>query len=105
MPHSIQKIGMLIVAAISLETGIYLSNPLPSVAQDAGAKPPRCEGNSRNGKAKCNYEGGDNYAGNMVNGLPDGLGIYVYANGDRYEGQFRRGRPNGQGVFIFKDDY
>jgi hypothetical protein len=108
MLRSIQKLS----AAILLSSGVgYLTlvgTAQPSTAQAAPAqdqkRPPACEGSPPNGRVRCNYENGDNYEGNFVNGRPDGRGIYVYAKGDRYEGQFRNGVPNGQGVFLFAND-
>ncbi|MGE5656214.1 MAG: MORN repeat-containing protein [Actinomycetota bacterium] len=108
MRGSMQKFSRLILVAGCLGAVGNFSNPLPSIAQDpkgaTGKRPPVCEGSPPTGRVRCNYEGGDNYEGDFVNGKPDGRGIYVYSNGDRYEGQFRNGIPNGQGVFIFKDD-
>lgn len=107
MLGSIQKLGMVILVASCIGSATNLLNPQPSMAQpkpEEGKRSPFCQGNPPTGRVKCNYEGGDNYEGNFVNGLPDGTGVYVYANGDRYEGNFRKGVPNGRGTFIFKDD-
>ncbi|MEG4329353.1 MORN motif-containing protein, partial [Microcoleus sp. herbarium5] len=115
MLSSIQKLGMVILVASCIGSATNLLNPQPSMAQptpeptpeakpEEGKRSPFCQGNPPTGRVKCNYEGGDNYEGNFVNGLPDGSGVYVYANGDRYEGQFRKGVPDGRGTFIFKDD-
>ena len=106
MLGSMQKLGRAILVAAAIGGAANLLGPQPSMAQEKGEgkRPPFCQGNPPTGRVKCNYEGGDNYEGNFVNGLPDGSGVYVYANGDRYEGQFRKGVPNGRGTFIFKDD-
>jgi len=98
-----KKLGSTILLALVWEAIAYGINPVPSGSQEQ-YRPPSCEPRITTGRAKCNYESGDNYEGNLVNGVPDGQGIYVYANGDRYEGRFRNGRPNGQGTFIFAND-
>ena len=107
MLGSIQKLGMVILVASCIGSATNLLNPQPSMAQpkpEEGKRSPFCQGSPPTGRVKRNYEGGDNYEGNFVNGLPDGSGVYVYGNGDRYEGNFRNGVPNGRGTFIFKDD-
>ena len=42
------------------------------------------------------------YIGQIVNGLPEGKGIYFYDNGDKYEGEFKKGIRNGRGIFYYK---
>ncbi len=37
------------------------------------------------------------YAGNLVNGLPIGVGLMFYSNGDIYYGEFKDGMRHGQG--------
>lgn len=108
MLGSIQNLGRSIIFVVACIG--WIGNPidsLSSLAQEPkgeGKRPPYCEGSPPTGKVKCNYEGGDNYEGDFVNGQPQGRGIYVYANGDRYDGMFRNGVPHGRGLFIFKDD-
>ena len=102
MCELIKKLGTIILTASLLEIASYQLHPLPSQGQEPELT--SCEPRVTTGTAKCNYENGDNYVGQIVNSLPEGNGIYVYANGDRYEGQFRQGRPNGQGDFIFAND-
>jgi len=41
------------------------------------------------------------YVGQVVNGLPEGKGIYYYNNGDRYEGDFRNGKAEGKGIYYY----
>src|SRR4028119_760964 len=104
MLRSTQKLGILMLVSSGVGYLSLLANSQPSLAQtpdSAQTRPPVCEGSPPNGRVRCNYENGDNYEGNFVNGRPQGQGIYVYAKGDRYEGQFRNGVPNGQGVFLF----
>lgn len=51
------------------------------------------------------YENGDCYEGDFVNGLKEGLGTYTWANGDKYSGQWVNDYRNGLGLFIWaKDD-
>jgi hypothetical protein len=108
MLGSIQKLARnIIFIAACIGSISNLIDPISSLAQEPkgeGTRPPYCEGSPPTGRVKCNYEGGDNYEGDFVNGKPDGKGIYVYVNGDRYDGMFRNGLPNGRGLFIFKDD-
>jgi hypothetical protein len=46
-----------------------------------------------------NYENGDKYAGDFVQGRFNGKGIYTYANGNKYEGEFVNGKFTGAGIF------
>lgn len=104
MPQNLKKLAWVLGVSALLELGSSISNPLASVAQETGPRPPSCIPNPSGAGSKCNYEGGDNYIGSFSNGVPNGRGVYVYANGDRYEGEWRNGRPNGRGVFIFAND-
>ena len=96
--------GIPLLVASVLGIGNYATYPLPSMAQGTQARTGRCVPAITTGRVRCDYEGGDSYLGQFVNGLPSGTGVYVYSNGDRYEGQFRLGQPNGRGQFIFKND-
>ena len=46
-----------------------------------------------------NYENGDKYEGEFLNGKIHGKGIYIYANGDKYEGVFVNGKLTSKGTF------
>ncbi len=46
---------------------------------------------------------GDAYRGKFRKGVPQGRGAYIFAGGDRYEGQFRNGMRHGKGVLHFAD--
>ena len=37
------------------------------------------------------------YKGDVVNGVPNGVGILISPNGSKYIGEFKDGRPNGRG--------
>ena len=41
------------------------------------------------------------YIGQVVNGLPEGKGIYYFNNGDRYEGDFKNDKREGKGIYYF----
>ena len=43
------------------------------------------------------------YKGNVVNGVPNGVGILTSPNGSKYIGKFKDGKPNGQGKEIRTD--
>ena len=43
------------------------------------------------------------YVGQVVNGLPEGKGIFYLNNGDRYEGDFRNGKAEGKGIYYFNN--
>jgi len=40
--------------------------------------------------------------GTVVNGVPQGRGVMVFAAGDRYSGEFVHGVSHGQGTYIWK---
>src|ERR687885_749682 len=113
MIPSIQRLGIAILVAASLDITISFIRPLPSRAAfltlPDGA---RCEGQFQgsNGRGLCVYskvEGGspyDYYEGEIRNGKPNGRGIFVYSNDDRYEGQVSNGKPNGRGMFLFANN-
>lgn len=42
---------------------------------------------------------GDRYEGELHEGLPHGIGVYITAQGGRYEGEFDKGLPHGKGVY------
>ena len=47
------------------------------------------------------YSNGDQYVGDMSNGVPHGKGTYIYANGDKYVGEFKSFSFHGQGSYFF----
>ena len=61
-----------------------------------------------NGKGLFKWKSGEEYYGDYINGIKEGIGIYKYLNCKIYEGQFWNGRPNGNGKVYFikgKDEY
>ena len=38
------------------------------------------------------------YEGDVENGKPNGLGIFIYPNGNKYVGEWKDGKRNGQGT-------
>ena len=50
-----------------------------------------------------NYDNGDKYVGDVVNGVPNGQGTYTSAGGDVYVGEFREHLFHGQGAFTYVD--
>ena len=50
-----------------------------------------------------NYDDGDRYVGQIINGLREGKGTYYYNNGDRYEGDWRNDKMEGKGIFYFNN--
>ena len=43
------------------------------------------------------------YIGQVVNGLPEGKGIFYGNNGDRYEGEWRNGKSEGKGIEYYNN--
>ena len=41
------------------------------------------------------------YKGDVVNGVPNGVGILTSPNGSKYIGEFKGGKPNGDGTLTF----
>jgi len=116
---TIQRLGILILVASSLEFVISFGNPLQAKASSITLRDgSRCEGQFQglNGRGLCVYSQGeagsqgasgnayDYYKGEVRNGLPNGTGIFVYQNGSRYEGQVRNGAPNGRGMFLLPNN-
>lgn len=48
-----------------------------------------------------NYENGDKYEGEILNGLLNGKGKYTWANGDVYEGDFSNNLMHGKGKIVY----
>lgn len=46
---------------------------------------------------------GNEYKGNMVNGLPDGYGTFKWTNGNKYEGSWKEGKPHGHGKMYYNN--
>lgn len=55
------------------------------------------------GDAVIKFENGDNYKGQIKNGLREGKGYAALANGDQYEGDYRHDRRNGKGTMLTRD--
>lgn len=70
-----------------------LQPAVPSGTAPAPALPAGAYQGSRN------YENGDKYVGDFVQGTFNGKGIYTYANGNKYEGAFVNGKFAGEGTF------
>src|ERR687885_753281 len=106
MIPSIQRLGIAILVAASLDITISFIRPLPSRAAfltlPDGAK---CEGQFQgsNGRGIFVYTNDDRYEGQVSNGKPNGRGMFLFANNSRYEGTISNGEPNGSGTFTFGD--
>lgn len=46
------------------------------------------------------YDGGDVYEGEILNGKRHGRGTYTWANGDTYEGEWKNGKRCGRGKLV-----
>ena len=49
------------------------------------------------------YDGGDSYNGEWVNGHSEGHGVYTFGEGSHYTGQFRAGLSEGYGAYESSD--
>ena len=47
------------------------------------------------------YSNGDQYVGDISNGIPHGEGTYIYVNGDKYVGGFKSFSFHGMGTYYF----
>ena len=56
---------------------------------------------NKHGLGRTEYQGGDMYEGQYVNGLKAGYGRYIWNSGDYYVGQFRMGTLDGKGLYVF----
>lgn len=66
----------------------------------------RYEGNLVNGRPQGKgmflaVEKNERYEGDFRNGFFHGRGIFTYANGDQYTGQFAGGQPHGIGEYVY----
>lgn len=43
------------------------------------------------------------YEGDMIGGIPNGVGEAIYKDGQKYKGEFLNGQMNGKGLLEFKD--
>jgi len=43
------------------------------------------------------------YKGNMVNGLPEGYGTFIWDNGNRYDGNWKKGKQHGYGIMYYEN--
>lgn len=51
-----------------------------------------------------NYQNGDRYVGETVNGNRDGIGIYYYSNGNYYYGRYKNNERLGFGAMFFTNN-
>ncbi len=84
MLRGMQKLGMALLVASSLQTGSYIIHPPLVMAIEINLP----DGTSCNGEIK--------------NGKLNGRGSCQYANGDRYQGDFRNGQASGRGVYVLR---
>lgn len=49
------------------------------------------------------YQNGDVYMGEVVNGRPHGIGVYLLVSGNMYRGEFAEGCFHGKGVYSWPD--
>ena len=45
----------------------------------------------------------DRYEGDLLDGMRDGNGLFVFADGSFYTGQWRNNKPSGLGLFHYID--
>ena len=70
---------------------------------------PPCQGTDSSAWSRCTaptlvFDNGNTYAGEWLNGKPNGQGIYTFKNtGDTYKGQFVDSKFNGSGVFTWSN--
>jgi len=48
-----------------------------------------------------NYDGGDVYKGNSLNGVRNGLGTYIWSDGQKYVGNWSNGKRDGSGTMYY----
>ena len=48
-------------------------------------------------------QNGEQYQGDMINGLKEGKGVCFYPDGDKYEGYFVKDKKEGKGVMNYAD--
>lgn len=51
-----------------------------------------------------NYQNGDKYVGETVNGKREGYGIYFYSNGNYYYGRYKNNERSGFGALFFNNN-
>lgn len=70
---------------------------------DMGAKKGCLFGDCNGQYSRFTFENGDTYEGLVVNGVPNGNGIYIWADGDVYTGDFKDGVKHGKGIYFYGD--
>ncbi len=60
-------------------------------------------GNCIDGYGIYNFNNGDYYKGDYVNGYRTGKGYYKWSNGNQYEGDFLYNTQNGKGIFVWNN--
>lgn len=61
------------------------------------------EGDCKNGYGVYQWERGDKYEGNFLNGKFEGEGIYYWANGNKHTGLWNVGKRHGEGMHTTTD--
>jgi hypothetical protein len=93
------------VDPFSSNTGSFVEKPQPNETPDGseGRKPlladyKDCNSNRcHNENGRFVYRDGSVYAGEFINGQPEGRGELYYANGDYYKGGWKNHAPDGEG--------
>jgi hypothetical protein len=135
-PRWVRRFTIAAVVATSINSISSGTSPLRAIANQPALSEPfliadsYCEGRVRDGlisgRAVCTFPSGNRYEGELVNGVRQGRGVFIYANGtrcegefrsdvlegagvcsfpngNRYQGEFRSGRQHGRGIYIFAD--
>lgn len=90
----------------SMRFFIVISLLISSLNTVAQTFPP-CQGTDNSAWSRCTaptlvFDNGNSYAGEWLNGKPNGQGTYTFKNtGDTYKGQFADSKFNGTGVFTW----
>ena len=90
------------VQLVDLKTGKYFKNRTTIAAADRNNKEKDAFDKSAPQAEfkRVEYDGGDVYEGEILNGKRHGRGTYTWANGDTYEGDWKDGKRCGRGKLI-----